>query len=89
MVQVSAIGKWNCCVCAGMGLGLVGSLVDSVLGATLQFTGFNRKTGLVTGKVMMQLTCYTMHTCMQQLAFMSREGINNLRHCQQALTGNS
>lgn len=37
--------------CSGLVAGLVGSVIDSTLGASIQFTGFNRTTGKITSSV--------------------------------------
>lgn len=47
--QAAAVGQWRL-IPLGLMAGLLGSVLDSVLGATLQYTGYNRTTGRVTSK---------------------------------------
>ncbi|KAI7839591.1 hypothetical protein COHA_006658 [Chlorella ohadii] len=45
----AALRRWQP-VALGLAGGFIGSLIDSLLGASIQFTGYNRVTGKITGR---------------------------------------
>lgn len=54
-IGVGGLPQWAL-VLLGVFAGLLGSLLDSLLGATIQFTGYNRSTGLLTSTMSEKVT---------------------------------